>query len=114
LTAPPTRRCQNCGAEVDATAEICPKCGAKIVTEPMKNPKVAAVASIVLPGIGQIYNGETRKGIPLVIVAALFLYVIITNRTILSEIADFLYIVFVLYSAYNAYTTANEINLAAS
>gem|GEM_PF-6163466 len=72
------------------------------------------MASVVLPGLGQIYDGETRKGIPLIIVAVFFLYVIITNRTILSEIADFLYIVFVLYSAYDAYSTANEINLSAS
>lgn len=104
---------------MDAAADICRGCGARIVTTPQskaqeKNPRIAAVASVVLPGLGQIYDGETRKGIPLIIVAVFFLYVIITNRTILSEIADFLYIVFVLYSAYDAYSTANEINLSAS
>ena len=93
--------------------------GLRIVTTPQtnaqkKNPRIAAVASVVLPGLGQIYDGETSKGVPLIIVAALFLYVIVTNRTILSEIADFLYIVFVIYSAYGAYSTANEINLGAS
>ena len=104
---------------MDAEADIRPKCGLRIVTTPQsnaqkKNPRIAAVASVVLPGLGQIYDEETRKGIPLIIVAVFFLYVIITNRTILSEIADFLYIVFVLYSAYDAYSTANEINLSAS
>lgn len=98
---------------------ICPNRGVRIVTTPEanrqeKNPRMAAVASIVLPGLGQIYNGETRKGVPLIIVAVLFLYVIITNRTILSEIADFLYLVLLLYAAYDAYSKANEINLDTS
>lgn len=69
---------------------------------------------MILPGLGQIYDGEPRKGIALIIVSIFFLFIIITNRTILSEIADFLYILFVIYSAYGAYSTANEINLAAS
>jgi len=104
---------------VDEAADIFQRCGLRIVTTPQgkaqeKNPRTAAVASVVLPGLGQIYDGETRKGIALIIVAALFLFVIITNRTIPSEIADFLYIVFVIYSAYGAYSTANEINLSAS
>jgi len=98
---------------VDEAAEICPNCGARIVTTPMKNPRIAALASI-LPGLGQIYNGEPRRGIVLVIVAVFLLYVIVAYRSIVSELADALYILFVLYSAYNAYNTANEINIGAS
>jgi TM2 domain-containing membrane protein YozV len=28
-----------------------------------KNPGVAAILSFIIPGLGQIYNGEIRKGI---------------------------------------------------
>jgi TM2 domain-containing membrane protein YozV len=92
--------------------------GVRIVTTPQtnaqeKNPRIALVASIVLPGLGQIYNGQTGKGITLVIVAVFLLYLIVTVRTILSELANFLYIAILLYSAYDSYNTAKSINLGA-
>jgi TM2 domain-containing membrane protein YozV len=79
-----------------------------------KNPGIALVASIVLPGLGQIYNGQTGKGIALVIVSVFLLYLIITVRTIVSELADFLYLAIWLYSAYDSYNTAKSINLGAT
>jgi TM2 domain-containing membrane protein YozV len=101
---------------MDAAAETCRNCGVEIVTTPQtnaqkKNPRIAAVASVVLPGLGQIYTEQTRKGIALVIVAVFLLYVIVAYRTIASELADFLYIVILLYSAYDSYNTAKSINL---
>jgi TM2 domain-containing membrane protein YozV len=97
-----------------------PEGGVGIVTTPQdnaqerKNPGIAGVASIVLPGLGQIYNGQTRKGIALVIVSVFSLYVLISYRTIVSELADLLYLVILLYSAYDAYNTAKSINLGAA
>jgi TM2 domain-containing membrane protein YozV len=79
--------------------------GVRIVTTPQtnaqekKSPRIAAVASIVLPGLGQICNEQTRRGIALVIVAVFSLYVIIAYRTIVSELADLLYVAILLYSA---------------
>lgn len=79
-----------------------------------KNAGIAGVASIVLPGLGQIYNGQTRKGIALVIIAVFSLYLLVSYRTIVSELADLLYLVVLLYSAYDAYSTAKAINLGAA
>lgn len=75
-----------------------------------KNPSIAAVASIVLPGLGQIYTEQTRKGVALVIVAVFLLYVIVTVRNIASELANVLYLALLLYGAYDAYNTAKMIN----
>jgi hypothetical protein len=96
--------------------EIRPSCGVRIVTTPetdlhkKKNPGIAAVASIVLPGLGQIYTEQTRKGVALVVVAVFLLYVIVTVRNIASELANVLYLALLLYGAYDAYNTAKMIN----
>ena len=102
---------------MDAAAEICQRCGFKMVTAPQtnvqkKNPRLAAVAS-VLPGLGQIYVEETRKGVVLVVVALFMLFVAVAYRNIASELADALYLMLVIYGAYDSYNTANAINIGA-
>lgn len=101
---------------MDAAAEICSKCGFKFVASPetsvqerKKNPWIAAVASM-LPGLGQIYTEQTRRGIALVIVSVFLLYVIIVYRSIVSELANVLYLVLLLYGAYDSYNMAKLIN----
>src|SRR5215213_2461239 len=81
--------CPNCGAQNADTAKFCEKCGTAVtpaapapphpdtrmrgveptVTRPGqvvagKNPALALVLSLVLPGlaIGQFYNGDIKKG----------------------------------------------------
>ena len=81
--------CSNCGAQNADTAKFCEKCGTAVLpaapapphpdtrmrgVEPTashsgqvvagKNPTVALVLSLVLPGlaIGQFYNGDIKKG----------------------------------------------------
>ena len=103
---------------MDAAAEVCPKCGFRFVAAPptsvqvKKNPWMAAVASI-LPGLGQIYTEQTRKGIVLVVVAVFMLFVAVAYRNIASELADALYIMFIMYGAYDSYNAANAINIGA-
>jgi len=75
-----------------------------------KSPIIAAVASVVLPGLGQIYTEQTRKGIALIIVSVFLLYVIVTIRNIASELANVLYVALLLYGAYDSYNTAKMIN----
>jgi TM2 domain-containing membrane protein YozV len=77
-----------------------------------KNPRIAAVASI-LPGLGQIYVEETRKGIVLVILAVFSLYLAVAFNNILAELGDALYLLLLLYSAYDSYNMAKEINIGA-
>jgi hypothetical protein len=74
-----------------------------------RNPMVAVVASI-LPGLGEVYTEQTRKGVALVIISLLLLYVIIAYRNIASELADTLYVALLLYGAYDSYSAAKLIN----
>ncbi len=83
--------CPHCGAEEAEGASFCAKCGTSLALTPAsgavrgtvqtddrirgrsgvtkfaagKNPAIAAILSLILPGlaIGQFYNGDTKKGL---------------------------------------------------
>jgi TM2 domain-containing membrane protein YozV len=88
--------CPNCGAQNADTAKFCEKCGTALTAAPPppppgdtrvrgveptvshsgqvvagKNPALALVLSLVLPGlaIGQFYNGDIKKGALMVVLA---------------------------------------------
>lgn len=64
--------CRDCGATIKERAEICPECGIR-QRDPVhtntqssseeKDSGLAAVASFIIPGLGQVYNGQIAKGI---------------------------------------------------
>lgn len=63
-----------------------------------KNPLVNAVASFIIPGLGQILNGDTRKGVGMIgilVLMNLFIYFFLNN--------PFGHLVSIAYSAYAAY-----------
>ncbi len=64
-----------------------------------KNPLVAGVCSSVLPGLGQVYNGETAKGFVIFLLA-------------LTGLALFLIpgLIVWFYGMYNAYSVAGKMN----
>ncbi len=68
------------------------------------------VVASILPGLGQIYTEQTRKGVLLVVVSVLLLFVIVAYRNIASELADALYLALLLYGAYDSYNTAKLMN----
>jgi TM2 domain-containing membrane protein YozV len=116
-TPPPqnTKYCVNCGAQIDARAEICPKCGVRVapppsavqpqpVTTQHKNEGLAAILSFIFVGLGQIYNGQIGKGLLFLIIGIIFAALII----ILIGIP--LYIILWIYNIYDAYNTAKKIN----
>ena len=104
----PTAYCRDCGEEIRTAAEICPHCGVRQRAPPSSfgavdsdlgsfvrrnRGLVAAVASVFLPGLGQLLNGEVTKallvfaalafasfsvvfGVGLVLVPAVYLYAI--------------------------------------
>jgi|AntDeeMinimDraft_5_1070356.scaffolds.fasta_scaffold05115_3 TM2 domain-containing membrane protein YozV len=100
--------CWGCGVPIKSAAEICPKCGVRQRPPPStgqtKSPGIAALASAVWTGAGQIYNGEIGKGIVLMVlmfVSALSMIVVIgflTTPLIWG------------YSIYDAYRTAERTN----
>ena len=109
-----TKYCTNCGAQIDEKAEICPECGVR-QAEPgayqenrtyqgsyqQKNPVLALILSLIIVGLGQVYNGQTVKGIVLFIVALLL------GLTGVGLIISF---IIWLYAMYDAYTIAQRIN----
>lgn len=70
--------CRNCGEIIDAQAEICPECGVRQRppdTGVGNDSGIAAVASLVIPGAGQIYLGHLGRGLGFIVasfVAGLF------------------------------------------
>ena len=69
----------------------------------MANPIVAAIASFLIPGIGQIYAGAIKRGITFLIVTIIF-YAIGNFTTgiyqIISIVIDVIYCIFMAYDAY--------------
>lgn len=64
--------CPYCQTENAAGSRYCEKCGKAIIGETNKNPTLALILSLFLPGVGQLYNGDSTKGIVLLL-TALFL-----------------------------------------
>lgn len=70
----------------------------------MKSSGLAAVLSLILPGVGQIYNGQILKGIILIIIDAI-------NGALMFVLIGFItWPITVLYAVYDAYKTAERIN----
>ena len=65
----PASTCHECGAEVNAEASVCPACGTEQrsrqvpTSAPEKNPGIAAVLSLLVAGLGQVYNGQFVRGL---------------------------------------------------
>ena len=55
--------CDNCGAKLTVTAAAAPQ--PAIVAPPgneEKSTAIAAICSLVIPGLGQVYDGKTERG----------------------------------------------------
>lgn len=65
----------------------------------LKNGTMAGLCSTVLPGLGQVYNGETKKGFAPFILALAGLVALIIPGLIVW-----------LYARYDAYTVAGKMN----
>ena len=69
-----------------------------------KSPAIALVLSFIFPGIGQIYNDQTKKGIYLIV------GYIVSWLLIVILIGALLILLIWLYGMYDAYTSAKAIN----
>jgi TM2 domain-containing membrane protein YozV len=101
--------CRDCGAQISERAEICPECGIR-QKEPAqqesnqrreKDPGLAALASLIIPGAGQVYNGQIAKGIIGGVVTLVFA---ITMVGLVVAVPLWLYLI------YDAYRTAQSLN----
>lgn len=81
-----------------------PKTGEDVVYT-MKSNGIAAVLSFLVPGLGQVYNGQLTRGLLLILVAIVVLAV---GWILLFPVV--LYIVLWVWSIYDAYSKANVYN----
>lgn len=110
-----TKYCQHCGGKINAKAEICPECGLR-VAEPQnvgqqevrdrKNPGLAAIASFLIPGLGQIYNGQIGKGLLIIFVWSVAIVMVISAPLLGFGLA---FLIWVL-SIYDSYNQAEKYN----
>lgn len=95
--------CSTCGAELRyKEAEICPSCGVRIKKpepEKKKEPVLAAGLGSVFAGSGQVYNGDLRKGILILVGTIIGAFIFLIPGIIVW-----------IYGIYNAYTTAEKMN----
>lgn len=66
----------------------------------MVSPIVAAIISLFLPGIGQVVQGETQKGI-IMFVVAIVISIILAYA--LGTLGNIIYLIYAVYAAYDAY-----------
>lgn len=101
--------CRDCGAVIDARAEICPECGirqkAAKQASTSKDPGLAAVASFIIPGLGQVYNGQIAKGI---VAGVIVVGLAITVVGLVVAIPLWLYLVYDAYKVAESYGTDPE------
>lgn len=101
--------CTSCGKAVCSACEmtvngktVCKDCvqrmAGQTVTINRKEPILSLILSFLLPGLGQIYNGQVRKGIIMIIG-----YILLSWTCLIP-------ILMWLYGMYDGYTTAVKIN----
>jgi TM2 domain-containing membrane protein YozV len=102
--------CSSCGVELQNPDEIvCPNCGGEIkqleetaTVAQKKSEKLAAVLSLVLPGLGQLYNGQLGKGI-------IYFFAYMFCWGLASSAMLYIFPVILLYiSILDAYSTASK------
>lgn len=68
----------------------------------MANPILAAILSFFIPGLGQAYAGDIKKGIIFFIIAIIIAIIVIFTVGLLGIIS----LIYSIYAAYDAYKLA--------
>ena len=92
------RFCCGCGGRMDGISTPAGS-GNEIRHETEKNPQIAVFCSSLIPGLGQVYNGENRKGLVLLLGTLLGLLCILIPGLVVW-----------VYSMYDAHITATKMN----
>jgi zinc ribbon protein len=90
-----TKFCVNCGAEIDARAEICPKCGVRVAPPPLPQPGQAGATLKV--------NGKPKLGLIAILLGGFVVFIdAIIYLATGDPIAGVVGIIFVMISVYFA------------
>jgi len=114
--------CTNCGNTIEENVSFCPDCGKstkfkdgfakKVETEAEKfmenkDPFIAAILSFIFPGLGQLYNGDFKKGL---LLQTAYLISLALGGIFYSFFLIFLIaIVVLIFAVYDAYTEAEKV-----
>lgn len=109
--------CSGCGAQLTANSHFCDKCGAPqpvaapalapvVVVRDRKEPWFALALSFLFSGLGQIYNGEVKKGIAFIIAHAISLFLIMAGIGLITTPIIW------IWGMVDAYKSAQRINLS--
>jgi TM2 domain-containing membrane protein YozV len=93
-----SRFCSGCGARMDGSTPDGYPGGTGPVKE-LKNSSIAGSCSSVIPGLGQVYNGETVKGFVLFTLTLLGLCLLLLPGLVVW-----------LYAMYDAWSVAGKMN----
>lgn len=92
------RFCSGCGARMDGSTPAGYP-GYPLQPRVQKSPVTAGFCSTLLPGLGQVYNGETGKGFAVFLLTLIGLVLLLVPGLIVW-----------LYAMYDAYTVAGKMN----
>lgn len=77
----------------------------------IKNPGLAAVLSFLIPGLGQLYNGQFGKTIGVFVLGVIIAVIVVAGMTNDSPIVILIYPIFVALAIMDAYNSAQDINI---
>jgi TM2 domain-containing membrane protein YozV len=115
------RFCSGCGARMDGSIPAGYP-GYPAQPKPQKNPMLALSYSSVLPGRGQVYNGQTAKGFAIFIFTLAGLVILpgiivllnfVSVQEVIFLVAALPGIIVWIYGIYDAYTVAGKMNTGA-
>jgi TM2 domain-containing membrane protein YozV len=113
--------CNRCGNPLPAASQFCSKCGAAqqasggaaaagapnvLIVKTEKSPALAVLLSFLLPGLGQIYNDEAKKGVWFLIAA------VVSSLMIIILIGLLTTPIIWIWSMVDAYQVADRKNRA--
>jgi TM2 domain-containing membrane protein YozV len=90
--------CDNCGASLDSSSVVVKKESVQEIQEE-KSPVLAALCSFFIPGLGQVYDGETARGVGIFFGTLIGLFIFIIPGLIVW-----------LFGMYDDYTIAKKMS----
>ena len=73
----------------------------------MANPILAAIISFIIPGIGQMYAGDIKRGLIFLVIAIILFLIRNFANPFIGLIFVVITIIYNIYAAYDAYKLAS-------
>lgn len=80
--------CKICQKELHEKAEICPDCGVRNTRSIERIPELSVMLSLIIPGLGQSYNGQKLKALTFLYIGAFIFITTVVYRTEFLSMID--------------------------